>query len=229
MGVPRLLDLAIALAKADIADGTTPFTLLEDLFDGHVISTAESAFALVEARAAALTPFLSADAKHQRSRLCLIRTCNELLRRLSKSKNTNFRGRVLLFMAYTFPLAERSGVNLKGETAESSLDVEADADGDEPQMAVEMGAGAAAAGDGGAVVDFGFYSTFWGLQKAFAEPAKSVAKDAWGALVERLETVLQVGAARRTSLLRQHHHTTTAQHHRHPPCMLSHPRQRCCC
>jgi len=200
-GVPKLLDIAIALASAEIADFNTPFALLEDLFDAHVISVAESAFALVEARAAALAPFLAAEAKFQRCKLTLIRSCNELLRRLSKSKNTNFRGRVLMFMAYTFPLAERSGVNLKGVSAPSTVAIEeAPDDGGDDAMQVDgVDAQTAAApsaaggeGSGSGVVDFGFYATFWGLQQAFASPAASVAKDAWPGLVERMQTVLQV-------------------------------------
>ena len=195
-GVSRHLDLAIALAAAEASDPNTPFALLEDLFDANVISAAESLFALVEARAAALAPFLTADAKYQRCKLTLIRSCNELLRRLSKSKNTNFRGRVLMFMAYTFPLGERSGVNLKGATAPSSVEIEAEGDGDEEDMQVDAGAAGAGAesGNGPAqgVVNYGFYATFWGLQKAFADPAKSVVKDAWPGLVERLQTVLEV-------------------------------------
>jgi hypothetical protein len=194
-GLPRHLDLAIELAAAEASDPNTPFALLEDLFDANVISAAESLFALVEARAAALAPFLTADAKYQRCKLTLIRSCNELLRRLSKSKNTNFRGRVLMFMAYTFPLGERSGVNLKGATAPSSVEVEPDGGVDDDDMQVDAGApGAAESASGPAkgVVNYGFYATFWGLQQAFAEPAKSVGKDAWPGLVERLQTVLEV-------------------------------------
>ena len=203
-GVPKLLDIAIALAAGEGCDPNTPFALLEDLFDAHVISVAESAFALVEARAAALAPFLGSEAKFQRCKLTLIRSCNELLRRLSKSKNTNFRGRVLMFMAYTFPLAERSGVNLKGVTSPSTVATEEEgAAGEEPTMVDTPGAGAAsgaagsaaggaAGGEGGGVVNFGFYATFWGLQQAFAKPASSVSKEAWPSLVEHLQTVLQV-------------------------------------
>ena len=197
-GVPKLLDITIAVAAGDGCDYNTPFALLEDLFDAHVISVAESAFALVEARAAALAPFLGAEPKFQRCKLTLIRSCNELLRRLSKSKNTNFRGRVLMFMAYTFPLAERSGVNLKGVAAPSTVVIEEE-DGDDP-MTVETpvagevsgGMGAGGGENGSDVVDFGFYATFWGLQQAFADPATSVAKDRWISLVENLQTVLQV-------------------------------------
>lgn len=137
-GVPRLLDLAIALASGAVSDPNTPFALLEDLFDANVVSAAEDAFRLVEARAGALAQFLTGDPKHQKSKLTLIRSCNELLRRLSKSKNTNFRGRVLMFMAYTFPLAERSGVNLKGTTAVSSVEVEPE-NASEDVMNVDMG------------------------------------------------------------------------------------------
>ena len=61
-GLPRHLDLAIGLAAAEASDPNTPFALLEDLFDANVISAAESLFALVEACASALAPFLTADA-----------------------------------------------------------------------------------------------------------------------------------------------------------------------
>ena len=208
-GVPRHLDLAIELAASDSCDYNTPFALLEDLFDANVISEAESLFALVEARAAALAPFLTADPKYQRCKLTLIRSCNELLRRLSKSKNTNFRGRVLMFMAYTFPLGERSGVNLKGTSAPSSVEVEAEGAGDDDAMQVEAGAAAGAASGGPAegVVNYGFYATFWGLQQAFAEPAKSVAKDSWPGLVERLQAVLEVHSQQQPAACSKQHRT----------------------
>jgi hypothetical protein len=47
----------------------------------------------------------------------MLRTLNELLRRLSKmgTQNTEFCGRILIFLSQVFPLGERSGVNLRGE------------------------------------------------------------------------------------------------------------------
>ena len=71
-------------------------------------------------------------------------------------------------------------------------------------MQVDAGAPGAAemtSGPAKGVVNYGFYATFWGLQQAFAEPAKSVGKDAWPSLVERLQTVLEVRPARRRSPL----------------------------
>jgi len=193
-GVPQLLDLAIALAAADVSTAEAPFSLLEDLFDAHVISAAEGVFALAEARAAKLAPFLTAASpeeakKHNRCKLALLRSCNELLRRLSKSKNTNFRGRVLMFMAYTLPLAERSGVNVTGMSATPSLEIEPESTADD---AMNIDAGGAVGGEGAGTVDYGFYRTFWELQEAFASPAAQVAPSAWSALTSHLDTVLQV-------------------------------------
>lgn len=48
--------------------------------------------------------------------LFLLRTLNDLLRRLSKMGSTTmFCGRILTFLSGAFPLSERSGVNLRGE------------------------------------------------------------------------------------------------------------------
>jgi len=201
IGIPRLLDLAIALASAEVAESNTPFALLEDLFDTQVISDAERLFGLIEKRAAALAPFLTPQQKYQRGKLTLIRTSNELLRRLSKSKNTNFCGRILLFMAYVLPLAEKSGLNLKGVSAASHVEYEAsepadgmDAEGlDAPAEIPAREEGGEAMG--GTTVDFSFYSTFWKLQKAFSEPVKAMASEQWASLVVQLESVLQVFGA----------------------------------
>jgi hypothetical protein len=64
--------------------------------------------------------------------LVLLRMCNVLLRRLSKETNTVFCGRILMFLANTFPLCERSGVNLRGDFNNDMIgfdsDEEVDAD-----------------------------------------------------------------------------------------------------
>jgi THO complex subunit 1 len=171
----------------------------------------------VQERAAALSQFLSQGSRATRAKLTLLRMCNELLRRLSKSKNTNFCGRVLLMMAYALPISERSGVNLKGASAEFALSCALAAPlpaaarvprldtspprvgryaEDEKEGGIdEPAASAKPAAAGGASVDFDFYSTFWGLQRAFSEPAQAVSAEAWPGLVKNLEAVLQVFSA----------------------------------
>ena len=44
-----------------------------------------------------------------------MRSCNELLRRLSRAEDTVFCGRVFIFLFQSFPLGDRSSVNLRGE------------------------------------------------------------------------------------------------------------------
>lgn len=41
--------------------------------------------------------------------------CNALLRRLSKTHNSVFCGKILVFLSFTFALSERSAVNLMGK------------------------------------------------------------------------------------------------------------------
>lgn len=54
--------------------------------------------------------------KHFKSKsLAILRACNELLRRLSRAEDTVFCGRVFIFLFQSFPLGDRSSVNLRGE------------------------------------------------------------------------------------------------------------------
>jgi hypothetical protein len=67
--------------------------------------------------------------------LVLLRMCNELLRRLSKETNTVFCGRILMFLANTFPLGERSGVNLKGDFNDDMINFDSEEEVDvDPDM-----------------------------------------------------------------------------------------------
>lgn len=61
--------------------------------------------------------------------------CNELLRRLSKETNTVFCGRILMFLANAFSVAEKSGVNINGSFNNDMLNFDADEEVDaDPDM-----------------------------------------------------------------------------------------------
>lgn len=47
--------------------------------------------------------------------LIILRSCNEMLRRLSRAEDTVFCGRVYIFLFQSFPLGDKSSVNLRGE------------------------------------------------------------------------------------------------------------------
>lgn len=48
-------------------------------------------------------------------RVNVLRLCNDLLKRLSRSIDTQFCGRILVFLAKFFPLMEKSGLNIVGQ------------------------------------------------------------------------------------------------------------------
>jgi THO complex subunit 1 transcription elongation factor len=79
----------------------------------QTISSCSHIFSWIEERADRLTDGL---VPQKGKALILLRTLNDLLRRLSKMGSTTiFCGRILTFLSGVFPLGERSGVNLRGE------------------------------------------------------------------------------------------------------------------
>jgi THO complex subunit 1 len=48
------------------------------------------------------------------ARLCVLRSCNALLKRLSKSQDLTLCGQILIFIARIYSLGDKSGVNLHG-------------------------------------------------------------------------------------------------------------------
>ena len=86
-------------------------------------------------------------------------------------------------------------VNLKGVFATTDLALDDEAD---PADAIDPPAGTAAAAPkaAGGAVDFSFYAAFWGLQKAFFQPAAVCADAArWKQAAADLQSVLDVFGA----------------------------------
>lgn len=91
-------------------DPALMFWLVEELLDSQTISGCRKIFDYLESRRERIT------AKHFGSKtLVILRSCNELLRRLSRAEDTAFCGRVFIFMFQSFPLGDKSSVNLRGE------------------------------------------------------------------------------------------------------------------
>ncbi|KAF8342533.1 THO complex, subunit THOC1, partial [Amanita rubescens] len=93
-----------------------PLQIIQDLLETQTISSCSHIFSWIEFRVDRLTKKKRYGPLEGKA-LIMLRTLNELLRRLSKmgSKNTEFCGRILMFLSSVFPLGERSGVNLRGE------------------------------------------------------------------------------------------------------------------
>jgi THO complex subunit 1 len=105
-----LLDIISIFSDDEVCDPALAFWLVEELLDSQTIAGCRKTFEYLESRRDRLT------AKHfEQKKLVILRFCNELLRRLSRAEDTKFCGRVFIFMFQSFPLGDRSAVNLRGE------------------------------------------------------------------------------------------------------------------
>ncbi|KAL8861485.1 MAG: hypothetical protein Q9178_002009 [Gyalolechia marmorata] len=81
--------------------------------EGGITANAQDHYAALET--ACRNIFYDLLKHFKQKQLIILRACNELLRRLSRAEDTVFCGRVFIFMFQSFPLGDRSSVNLRGE------------------------------------------------------------------------------------------------------------------
>lgn len=117
-------------------------------------------------------------------KLVILRSCNELLRRLSRAEDTAFCGRVFIFMFQCFPLGDRSSVNLRGEyhvenvttyetiSADTSkMDVDAEAPTTETNGDKKQDEKATKPKEGESRLSSeDLYPLLWSLQESFSQP-----------------------------------------------------------
>ena len=97
-----------------------------------------------------------------------------------------------MFLAYAYPLSERSGVNFKGAINISNLTefdkeeefaLAEDEDEDEDQVAEDE--------NNNTMVDYNLYQKFWGLQKFASNPGLArETMDLWREFLENAQAVL---------------------------------------
>ncbi|KAK2594215.1 hypothetical protein QQS21_008057 [Conoideocrella luteorostrata] len=184
----NFFDILSILSDDGQCDPALLFWLVEELLDSQTISGCRKVFDYLESRRERITA-----RNFKQKQLVILRTCNELLRRLSRAEDTAFCGRVFIFLFQSFPLGDRSSVNLRGEyhvenvTAfEASMqddDLQQDSkiDVDIPVETPKSSTDTKAAGRG---VSFDqkdaqpsydpetLYPLFWSLQESFSQPLK---------------------------------------------------------
>ncbi|PFH61119.1 hypothetical protein XA68_18183 [Ophiocordyceps unilateralis] len=172
----HLLDILSILSDNGQCDPALLFWLVEVLLDSQTIAGCRKIFDYLESRRERIT------AKHfKQKNLVILRSCNELLRRLSRAEDTAFCGRVFIFMFQSFPLGDRSSVNLRGEFhVENVTSYEvSDSAADESKMDLDAqadsGTKAVLSGIKKAQKTFdpeNLYAPFWSLQESFSQPLK---------------------------------------------------------
>ncbi|XP_062093131.1 THO complex subunit 1 isoform X2 [Humulus lupulus] len=167
--IPSLLDIVLYLCEKEHIEGGMIFQLLEDLTEMSTMRNCKDIFGYIESK----QDVLGKVELFARGKLVMLRTCNQLLRRLSKATDVVFCGRILMFLAHFFPLSERSAVNIKGVFNTSN---ETKYEKDPPD---------------GISIDFNFYKTFWSLQEHFCNPASiSLVPIKWQKFLSNLLVVL---------------------------------------
>lgn len=106
-----LLDTVAVLVRLGHVDVTLPLILVEELFEIQTIGWCQVFWPYMISRERALTSNLTGI---RAPGTTLIRLCNSLLRRLSKTQNAQFSGEIAIFLARAFPLSEKSGLNIRG-------------------------------------------------------------------------------------------------------------------
>ncbi|KAM3455173.1 hypothetical protein MY3296_002542 [Beauveria thailandica] len=171
----NFLDILSILSDGGQCDPALVFWLVEELLDSQTIAGCRHIFDFLESRRERMT------AKNfSQKKLVILRSCNELLRRLSRAEDTAFCGRVFIFMFQCFPLGDRSSVNLRGEYhVENVTTYETTANGDATKMDVDAetnGEKKADAKDGRSkeencrLSSEELYPLLWSLQESFSQP-----------------------------------------------------------
>ncbi|CAD6195861.1 unnamed protein product [Caenorhabditis auriculariae] len=103
-------NLALGLASSGLCMKSTPITTIQDVMETSTVRTCELLFSILEDNMNVFKQPPLGEA----SQTSILRLCNDLLRRLSRTAETSFCGRILFFLSRFLPLSEKSGLNLMG-------------------------------------------------------------------------------------------------------------------
>ncbi|KAJ7070684.1 THO complex subunit 1 transcription elongation factor-domain-containing protein, partial [Mycena amicta] len=199
-----LLDVVLTFTELEACEQTLPFIVLQDLLEMQTIASCSHIFSWIESRAERLTEGL---VPQKGKALVLLRTLNDLLRRLSKTGTTTiFCGRILTLLSAIFPLGERSGVNLRGEygptwdgvwispaTMEQDVVME-DVKKEETEEEMQVDEPKISHGSATPPQDknHDFYNTFWSLQLFFSKPPLFAVPNTFDEFKDAVSKVLPV-------------------------------------
>lgn len=164
------VDFSILLCRKGLSSPTIPVVLLGDIFETLTLDICENMFSFVEQNVHVWKEELFFSGCKNN----LLRLCNDLLRRLSRTTATVFCGKILLFLAKFFPFSERSGLNIVSEfNLENVTEYGTDPSDDDGISDISK------PGQEKHIIDFTFYCKFWQLQDFFRNPNQCYNKVQW--------------------------------------------------
>ncbi|KAH8927718.1 hypothetical protein BT69DRAFT_1347136 [Atractiella rhizophila] len=111
--VHHALDVVVAFRDSSMTELSFLILAIEHIFENSSVSTVSFLFSWLETHTADVTkgfrPFKAPG-------IFLLRLLNELLRRVSRTRDTEFSSRILLYLSKAFPLNDRSGLNVGGKS-----------------------------------------------------------------------------------------------------------------
>lgn len=164
----QFVEFSIQSCRKGLSSPTMPVILLGDIFETLTLDTCEDMFNFVEQN----VHVWKEDLFFTGCKNNLLRLCNDLLRRLSRTTATVFCGKILLFLAKFFPFSERSGLNI---VSEFNLENVTEYGTDPSEDAITE----IQSGNEKHVIDFTFYCKFWQLQDFFRNPNQCYTKVQW--------------------------------------------------
>ena len=182
--VETLINDAAAFASAAVVSASVPAVLLGDAFDALPLAVCAQLFHFLEKSSREELWQKLFDVRVVQTEMLL--HCNGLLRRLSKTQDTVFAGRILMFLTNVFPLSDLTGVNRMGHFNVSNVTEYSD----------DATEGAAASNAGGSdsnateQLDAAFHGQFWALQRWFNNPRLCYTASEWSSMADHVATVL---------------------------------------
>ena len=184
----NLIDILSVCVDQEQCDPALAWWLVEELLETQSIDGCRIVFDYLESRRERLVANL-----FDKKQLIILRSFNELLRRLSRAEEAVFCGRVFVFLFQSFPLGARSSVNLKGDFHKENLTTfKAIEESPKPEVAADddamTGVEATETKDGETKPDSKqpqdaskeqpsllsdvnvLYPAFWTMQQAFSNP-----------------------------------------------------------
>ncbi|KIH53204.1 hypothetical protein ANCDUO_16676 [Ancylostoma duodenale] len=178
--VRRHLEFALNVCKNGLCVKQTAVQTLQDMFEVSGIGRCERLFGILEEN---MFQFKQSPLVES-SQTQILRMCNDLLKRLSRSAETSFCGRILFFLSRYLPLGEKSGLNLMGHFNTQNI-TKFDTTESQP---VDLINGSDEEIETGEIkeakeinipVDHALYSMFWQMQDFFSNPMLCFDKQHW--------------------------------------------------
>ncbi|KAK3989470.1 THO complex subunit 1 transcription elongation factor-domain-containing protein [Cladorrhinum sp. PSN332] len=196
----NLFDILSILSDKELCDPALLLWLVEELLDSQTIVGCRKIFDFLESRRETIT------SKHfPQKKLVILRACNELARRLSRHLDPAFAGRILIFMFQSFPLGDKSAVNLRGEyhvenvtTYDQGPPPKSEEDADKMDVDMDVGTpnGSRRGKSNGVEEDRkpldpdALYPIFWALQESFNQPKRLFESSNFASFKTGIETTM---------------------------------------